>query len=372
MVRVKLVGMTYATIKASGVAGAGAGDDAKPDTGKTTKSTTVAGSSNERSLDRVKHCVFQLRMKNAAGKTTGSGSGFLFADGGYGVTNYHVVTGSSSAVAVFADDPGTEHKVELWATQKEMDLALVQIDAPEAELKKRGLIKIGKPPVEGQEVWALGFPMGFGYSVTRGVVNGIRETANMPEYVKKGYPGVKKFVQTDCTINPGNSGGPLIDSSGALVGVNSWVSTLGQNLYFAIYGAEVEVLRPEIKKKAVRFDAVAKDKPDLSQLMAMIPKISVEQTASAEQVRVAGAALANGMAKKCPTCGGDGVMIVKVTVGRTSFNGPRPGSSKEKMHAVQRRRHDPTSDGGREQTRREVLQRARSAQPFRSQGRRRG
>jgi S1-C subfamily serine protease len=281
----------------------------------------------ERALDRAKQCVFQLRLKDKSGQVFGNGTGFLVAPGGYGVTNYHVVSGASSAVAVFAGDK-TEYAVELWSKHKGSDLAIVQIKAGrESAFDSRGLLEAGRPPVEGQEVWALGFPLGLGYSVTRGVVNGIREPAEIPEEARKEFPDVKSWVQTDCTINSGNSGGPLIDESGMLIGINTWVFTVGQSVFFAINATELRTVFDSAmkQKRPIGFASVASDDVKhrgIGAITSKLPRVEIKQTGTAEQVRTAAAALSATVVRKCNSCGGDGEINIKVTVGRTRAGRP--------------------------------------------------
>jgi S1-C subfamily serine protease len=277
----------------------------------------------KRALDSAKLCVFQLRVKDANGKVFATGSGFLAAPKGYGITNYHVVSGASSAVAVFAGEEDVEHGVELWAANKDMDMALVKIDCDERDLKRRGVLTSpGGEVVEGQDVYALGFPLGLGYSVTRGVVNGIREASHLPKPIRTSFPGIKTWVQTDCTINPGNSGGPLIDANGGLVGVNTWVLLAGQNIFFAIDAAETRVMLDAIGNTAVTFKAVAKDQKAATLAAKVVPRFEVNQTGTADALRSAAIALATNTAKKCTSCGGDGTIIVKVTTGTTRTGRP--------------------------------------------------
>jgi S1-C subfamily serine protease len=156
----------------------------------------------------------------------GTGSGFVWSDKGYIVTNFHVVMrpdadrgadparSVSSNVQVTLDDQVT-YKAKVWATYPDKDLAVLKIDAPRAKL----------PPVDvgtssdlqvGQKVFAIGNPYGLDQTLTTGVVSALGREM---ESVNK--RPIRNVIQTDAPINPGNSGGPLFDSSGRLIGVNT-------------------------------------------------------------------------------------------------------------------------------------------------------
>jgi S1-C subfamily serine protease len=319
IVHLKLTNLTYATVKfVQGDTGL-----ASSRVGAFNPSLNNGGGA----LDRAKRAVFQLRIKDANGKVVAAGSGFLFAKGGYGITNYHVVSGASGASAIFAGEE-RERSVELWATRKDLDLALVKIGNGEADVIARGMLpERPTPPAEGQEVWALGFPLELGYSVTRGVVNGLRASSHLPAEVQKAFPGVTSWVQTDCTINSGNSGGPLIDASGSVVGINTWVFLGGQNVYFAIRVGEAKPLLATLAAKPVGFASVEGDKHAASQrnwqsFAEKLPKLTIRQTGTADQLRGAVSGLESAISRKCTACGGDGTVLVKVTTGRTIIGRP--------------------------------------------------
>jgi S1-C subfamily serine protease len=321
IVRLKLTNLTYATVK---VGDATTEPDRPAPQGGAAASSLAGGGGV---LDRAKRAVFQLRIKGPDGKLAASGSGFLFAKGGYGITNYHVVSGAKAATAVFAGEEN-ERTVELWAIRKDLDLALVKIGNGDADVIKRGTLpERAAQPAEGQEVFSLGFPLNFGYSVNRGVVNGLRTSDHLPADVRKEFPGVTSWVQTDCTINPGNSGGPLIDGTGSVVGINTWVFLGGQNVYFAIRASEAKPLLASVGAKPVGFAAVAGDTHAASQrnwqsFAEKLPKLDIKQTGSAEQLRAAVGGLNSALSRKCTACGGDGTVIVKVTTGRTIIGRP--------------------------------------------------
>ena len=151
---------------------------------------------------------------------TGTGTGVIVAVDGRLVTNAHVVglegplSVETAAGAVY---PATRLHVDV-----EEDLALLRVEAQDASFRPVS-IEAGPPPTIGSPVYAIGHPVGLGWSVTSGIVSALRELGSLP------------MIQTDAPISPGNSGGPLLDAHGHVVGiVTSKVSVPGaENLAFA-------------------------------------------------------------------------------------------------------------------------------------------
>src|SRR5262249_43202181 len=143
----------------------------------------------------------------------GSGSGFVWDDGGHVVTNYHVIEGGNAARVTLSDQSTWD--AELVGTAPEKDLAVLKIAAPAERLHA---IPLGTASdlLVGQQVFAIGNPFGFDHTLTTGVISAlgreIQSAARIP---------IRDMIQTDAAINPGNSGGPLLDSSGRLIGVNT-------------------------------------------------------------------------------------------------------------------------------------------------------
>jgi serine protease Do len=136
------------------------------------------------------------------------GSGFLVSADGYLVTNNHVVAGGGEIVVKL--DDGSERPAKVVGTDPLTDLALLKIDAarvPVLPLGDSDRLQVGEP------VMAIGNPFGLSQTVTTGIVSAKERFIGSGPY--------DDFIQTDASINPGNSGGPLIDSRGAVVGINS-------------------------------------------------------------------------------------------------------------------------------------------------------
>ena len=152
----------------------------------------------------------------------GTGSGFLWDNGGHIVTNFHVVRGASGAQVTLWNHKS--YPARVVGTSPNNDLAVLQIDAPADVLRP---IRLGKSVdlQVGQRVFAIGDPFGLDQTLTTGIISALGRTIQSPA----GTP-VSNVIQTDAPINPGNSGGPLLDSSGSLIGVNAAiVSPSGSN-----------------------------------------------------------------------------------------------------------------------------------------------
>jgi S1-C subfamily serine protease len=143
----------------------------------------------------------------------GAGSGFIWDDRGYIVTNFHVIQNAQAARITLSDQSTWD--AELVGVEPDKDIAVLKIKAAPAALAP---ISIGtsKDLRVGQRVYAIGNPFGFDHTLTTGVISGLgREIKSVTDRPIQGV------IQTDAAINPGNSGGPLLDSSGRLIGMNT-------------------------------------------------------------------------------------------------------------------------------------------------------
>ena len=158
------------------------------------------------------------------------GTGFVIGDDGLIATNKHVVGDSEAKYEVVTRDDKT-YEVEKIYRDPVNDLAILKIAAnglKRVEMGDSSKLKVG------QFVVAIGTALGeFRHTVTTGVVSGLGRgiTAGSPF---EGSERLDNGIQTDAAINPGNSGGPLLNSAGQVVGVNTAVSSEGQNIGFAI------------------------------------------------------------------------------------------------------------------------------------------
>jgi S1-C subfamily serine protease len=140
------------------------------------------------------------------------GSGFLINDSGFILTNYHVISGSSRIQVTLADQ--TQYFARALDTDRSDDLALIKIE-PKRKLE---YLRLGDSDAlqVGQKVLAIGDPFGLEGTLTVGVVSSIGRAINGENSQR-----LEGMIQTDAAINGGNSGGPLLDSGGAVVGINT-------------------------------------------------------------------------------------------------------------------------------------------------------
>ncbi|HHV08363.1 MAG TPA: trypsin-like serine protease [Firmicutes bacterium] len=166
---------------------------------------------------------FQLEPEER--RSQGLGSGFITSSDGYILTNEHVVAGAEEVqVTVSGYDDAFPAKVV--GTDKELDLAILKIDAP----KPLPTIELGDSDNTrvGEWVVAIGNPYGLDHTVTVGVVSAKGRPVPVQDRI------YKNLLQIDAAINPGNSGGPLLNLNGQVVGINTAVNAQGQGLGFAI------------------------------------------------------------------------------------------------------------------------------------------
>jgi S1-C subfamily serine protease len=149
----------------------------------------------------------------------GTGSGFVWNEEGYVVTNFHVIQQAESAEVRLADH--SSWPARLVGYEADKDLAVLKIEAPAGRLKPL-LVGSSRDLQVGQKVFAIGNPFGLDQTLTTGVISALGR--QIPAVTGRQIRGV---IQTDAAINPGNSGGPLLDSAGRLVGVNTAIYNAG-------------------------------------------------------------------------------------------------------------------------------------------------
>jgi serine protease Do len=152
-------------------------------------------------------------------KTHSLGSGVIISTNGYIVTNSHVVEGADEIIVTLLGEE-KEYKAKIIGLDLKTDIAVIKIEAPSLQAAKFG---DSDNLQEGDIVFAIGNPFGVGGSVTQGIVSALNKSS-------MGLNQYENFIQTDASINPGNSGGALVDSRGALIGINSAIlSSSGGN-----------------------------------------------------------------------------------------------------------------------------------------------
>jgi len=154
------------------------------------------------------------------------GSGFIISDDGLVLTNSHVVFGRQAITVTL--DSGQKTEAKLLGADPILDLAVLRIPVPpeghpKATLGDSDAVRIG------EEVIAIGNPLGLEQTLTRGVISGVNRI--LPE---SPMALMLPLIQTDAPINPGNSGGPLLNRCGEVIGINTSILSDAQNIGFAI------------------------------------------------------------------------------------------------------------------------------------------
>lgn len=196
------------------------------------------------SLASWKRAVVRLAVHSRDGQS--QGSGFVVDDNGTVVTNYHVIASAKQVTAFFSD--GFQSRVSgTLGIMPGQDLAFLKLEGWDSRCDPLQLAD-ALPP-EGQAVYALGSPLGLGFSVTQGIISGIRSASELrTAFRSEGVRGPNlnvQWVQTTAAVNWGNSGGPLIDTTGRVVGVNTLVfgrnreDGVAEGLNFAVSSQDV-------------------------------------------------------------------------------------------------------------------------------------
>ena len=173
---------------------------------------------------RVLPAVVSLEFR--VGDQGGFGSGVLIDGQGYLLTNNHVVapaatTSLATWEAVFSD--GTRLPARIVGRDPKTDLAVVKVEVANPTVAQLGRSSELEP---GDSVIAIGSPLGLAGTVTSGIVSAVDRPVRLEGDGGHGN-AVIDAIQTDAAINPGNSGGALVDTAGAVVGINTAIRTLG-------------------------------------------------------------------------------------------------------------------------------------------------
>ena len=177
-------------------------------------------------LDKARSAVVGVYVELADGYALGSG--VAIREGGYVLTNYHVIEGGSSIQLYYADKTTGTAKV-MWGDAG-LDLAIIKSSKNLPYLSTSSEEKI----FVGEDVYALGTPLTlqFKNTVTKGIVGAKDRTLGVDG--DNGASFLQSLIQHDASINPGNSGGALINARGEVVGINTLKASEGEGLGFAI------------------------------------------------------------------------------------------------------------------------------------------
>jgi S1-C subfamily serine protease len=226
---------------------------------------TAGGDQLQRVLGAVLPAVVKVEARTDTGKATGSG--VIFANGGYVLTNAHVVDAAQSiGVTLSTSEPLRARFVGRDLTN---DLAVLKV-------RRAGLAtaKVGRSADlrVGDAAIVVGSPFGFQSSVTTGIVSALHRVAKVPDGEGAGEGReLVDAIQTDAAINPGNSGGALANARGEVVGISTAIATNGDaeanaGVGFAIpIDAALEVATALVNHKPVRVPYLGVESdPDLS------------------------------------------------------------------------------------------------------------
>ena len=277
-------------------------------------------------IEGARRAVFRVDVVVGSDVFQG-GTGFLVDASGLAVTNCHVLEGRKSARAVF-DGIGTAIDLKLVALKPELDLALVRVPLEHPAFK-------GSPPVPlvvrtsdpgiGEDAWAIGYPQ-LGFTVTRGIVGGIKKLRDLPEGLRRGLASYSldgSWVQTDCVINPGNSGGPLIDSRGAVIGINTWYPLAAEShgTYFALSSSQFAGFVRQDHPDSIPFSAATALADSSESPQLAFPRVSVSGSEPASRVSMSAKDYLRFAA--CSRCKGSGAVERRsVSEGGASFSKP--------------------------------------------------
>ncbi|WP_433126969.1 trypsin-like peptidase domain-containing protein [Micromonospora sp. CA-240977] len=222
----------FALMLGSGVAGGALALALDGDNGGVTRTYTAAPVLNSADLPKIAASVQDSVVSITTG--SGEGSGVVLTADGYVLTNNHVVASANgdTVQVVFAD--GTKAPAKIIGTDPKTDLAVVKADGV-TDLKPA---KFGDSDAMqvGDQVLALGSPLGLQGSVTSGILSARDRTIRAgdgqqqdPSQQSQPVSSISGLLQTDAPINPGNSGGALVNTRGEVIGVNTAIATSGQS-----------------------------------------------------------------------------------------------------------------------------------------------
>jgi S1-C subfamily serine protease len=185
------------------------------------------------------------RRRRDGSIAAGAGSGVVFTNDGFLLTNAHVVGKAEAGQASFAD--GTTVPFRVVGSDPLSDLAVVRADgvtpAP-ARLGEASQLRVG------QLVVAVGNPLGLAGTITAGVVSALGRS--LPTRAGENMRIVDDVIQTDAALNPGNSGGALVVASGQVVGINTAVAGVGVGLAIPINGITRQIVATLMAEGRVR------------------------------------------------------------------------------------------------------------------------
>ncbi len=178
------------------------------------------GQDISRLYDRVKDGVVTLECTTSTPGESSLGTGFFISEDGIFITNYHVIKGARKIVVTTPSGNSTSD-VLIGQFDETRDLAILKASITSKVFLK---FKNSNSNKIGQRVIAIGNPQGLSYTLSEGIISGVRHSKD------SSY----EYIQTTTPISPGSSGGPLLSLSGEVIGVTTFQLIRGQNLNFAV------------------------------------------------------------------------------------------------------------------------------------------
>ncbi|MFF9770147.1 S1C family serine protease [Streptomyces sp. NPDC014636] len=198
-------------------------------------STTVSASDSATQVKRAPGTIANTAAKALPSTVTiqaessngegGTGTGFVFDTQGHIVTNNHVVADAVDGGKLTATFPdGKKYDAEIVGHAQGYDVAVIKLKNAPSDLKPLALGDSDKVAV-GDETIAIGAPFGLSNTVTTGIISAKDRPVASSDGSSTSKASYMSALQTDASINPGNSGGPLLDASGAVIGINSAIQS---------------------------------------------------------------------------------------------------------------------------------------------------
>lgn len=212
------------------------------------------------------------------------GCGFIINSDGYILTNKHVVGDANEVNVTLNNSKSLRGRV--FARDARYDAAIVKID-----LVNLPIVRIAAGITQGEEVYAIGNPMGLEGSVVRGLVSSTSRSVKGLDY-----------IQTDAPLNPGNSGGPLVNTLGEVIGINTFKMENAEGINFAI---SVESLGELIEKSGISLNT-ALDSKSFPQKPKAPSSPGEKNDAPMEKVK--------GFDFRTPVIIGEGIIIISLAV----------------------------------------------------------
>lgn len=186
------------------------------------------------------------------------------------VTNYHVIEGSKTLTVLFSyeEDSNQPNAVEAYIKgyDSDKDLAVIAISTQqlsEETMNQIGIATVGNSNdlLLGEQVVAIGNALGYGQSVTTGIVSALNRTLTTTSTNQNNTSDINRYIQTDTAINPGNSGGALFNMKGELIGINTAkiASDSVEGMGYAIPISDVYDLIQELMNQVTRSEIIPEE-----------------------------------------------------------------------------------------------------------------